>query len=94
MLRRGKHFLPGAFFDDAPGIYHGDAIRHPGDYAEIVGDEEKRELEFAAEMIEQVEDLLLHGCVERGWGSSAMSNFGEGARAMAIIARCRRPPES
>src|ERR1700741_15925 len=46
--KRCKHLLRGAFFDDAPGIHHGDAIRDFGNYAEIVGDEEKRELKFCA----------------------------------------------
>ena len=42
---------------------------------------------------QQVEDLRLHGHVQRVVGSSAISTAGSQASAMAIITRWRMPPD-
>ena len=49
MLRIGEEQLDRRFFDDAAGVHDGDAVRHFGDDAEVVGDEEQREAEPSAE---------------------------------------------
>jgi len=47
-----------AFFDDASGVHHRDALGHLGHDAEIMGDEKQAELQFAPEAIQQIQDLL------------------------------------
>ena len=42
----------------------------------------------------QIEHLRLDGHVERGGRSSAMSSFGLHDSAIAIMTRCRMPPEN
>ena len=64
--RMAQHLGDWSFFDDAAGVHHGNAIGHLRDHAEIVRDEEQRELKIAAQRGEQFEDLFLHGDVERG----------------------------
>jgi len=68
MTRLCQDFAREPFFDDAAGVHHSDALGHLRDDAEIVGDEEKTELQFAAEAVEQIQDLLLHRDVERRCG--------------------------
>ena len=58
----------GGEFDQASGIQDGDSVGYVRDDGEIVRDEEHGEREFVAEVVEQVEDLLLDGNVERGGG--------------------------
>ena len=52
--------------DDAPGVHHGDVVGATGHDAEVVGDEHHRHEAFALLGLQQVEDLRLHGDVERG----------------------------
>ena len=58
----------GAQFDQVPGVHHGDAIGNVRNNGEIVRDEEHRQSKFVAEIIEQIENLLLDGNIERGGG--------------------------
>jgi hypothetical protein len=51
MARLGQDFAHGAFFDDAAGVHHGNALGNLGDDAQVVSDEEQAELEFAAETV-------------------------------------------
>ena len=57
-----------AELDQAAGVHDRDAIGYVRDDGEIVRDEEHRQSEFMAEVVEQVEDLLLDSDVERGGG--------------------------
>jgi len=57
-----------AKLDQAAGVHDRDAIGYVRDDGEIVRDEEHRQSEFMAEVVEQVEDLLLDSDVERGGG--------------------------
>lgn len=66
MLRREQDFVGGTFFDDAAGVHHRDAVGNLGDNAEIVGDKEQAQVHFAAEAIEEFENLFLDGDVEGG----------------------------
>ena len=56
----------GPCFDDAAGVHHRDAIRRLGDDAEIVRDQQQRQIELALHLAQQLEDLRLHRHVERG----------------------------
>src|SRR5579884_768757 len=51
--------------DDAPQVHHCHAVADVAYDAEIVGDEEIRELEFLLQLFHEVEDLRLDGHVER-----------------------------
>ena len=51
---------------DPAGVHHVHPLGHPGDDAEVVGDEQHGELTFALDAGEHVEDLGLDRHVERG----------------------------
>ncbi len=55
----------GGALDHAPGIHHGDLVGHFGDHAEVVGDQDDRHAGLLLQVAQQVEDLRLHGDVER-----------------------------
>ena len=55
----------GARLDDAAGIHHRDVVGAAGDDAEIVGDQDHRHAAAGAARAQQIEDLRLHGDVER-----------------------------
>ncbi len=57
-----------AQFDQIAGVHDGDAIGNVRYNGEIMRDEEHRQSEFAAKIVEQVENLLLDGDIERGRG--------------------------
>ena len=57
--------LAGAVFDDPPGVHHRDLVRLLCDDAEIVTDENQCHARFLLETCQQLEDLGLHGDVER-----------------------------
>ena len=58
--------MVGAFSTTLPGVHHRDVVGPPGHDAEVVGDEDHRHVPLALLRLEQVEDLRLHGHVERG----------------------------
>ena len=58
----------GRLLDDLAGVHHRDLVGATGDDAEVVGDEDHRHVALALLVGEQVEDLRLHGDVERGGG--------------------------
>ncbi len=68
MSGRVENIGLGAELDQVAGVHDGDAIGDVRDDGEIVRDEKHRQSEFVAEVVEQVEDLLLDGDVERGGG--------------------------
>ena len=49
---------------EATAVHDDDLVGHVGDDAEVVGDDDDRGAELALEVLEQVEDLRLHGDVE------------------------------
>ena len=53
------------FLDNAPRVHDGDSVRRSGDDAEIVGDEQQREIERGLHLAQQVEDLRLDRHIER-----------------------------
>ena len=68
MGRRVENVGLRAELDQVAGVHDGDAIGDVRDDGEIVRDEEHRQSEFVAEIVEQIEDLLLDRDVERGSG--------------------------
>ena len=80
--------------DDAAAIHHRDAVGVVRHHAEIVGDEQQRRAGLALQLRQQVEDLRLHGDVERGGRLVGDHSRGSQASAIAIITRWRMPPEN
>ncbi len=66
VLRRGEDLLDRAVLDDLAVLHHADPVRDFAHDAEIVGDEQDRHAEPGLELLEELEDLRLHGDVERG----------------------------
>jgi hypothetical protein len=62
----GEHGARRTLFDDASGVHDCNAIGELRDHAEIVGDEDHRGAAVAAALKQQLENLRLHGNVERG----------------------------
>src|SRR5439155_24001988 len=52
-------------FDDVAEIHDEDPVRDVADHVQVVGDEDVCEPELLLEVLEQVEDLRLHGDIER-----------------------------
>ena len=65
-LRVDQDLLARAVLDRAAGVHHQHVVGHLGDHAEVVGDDDDRGVELPLEVLQQVEDLGLHGDVERG----------------------------
>ena len=55
-----------ALLDDARRVHDVDAVGVAGDHAEIVGDDDQRDVEPARQVLHQLQDLRLDGDVERG----------------------------
>ena len=68
MSGRMENVSLGAEFDQVAGVHDGDAIGDVRNDGEIVRDEEHRQSEFVAKVVEQVENLLLDGDIESGGG--------------------------
>ena len=66
VLRIGEDFGGLARFDDLALLHHRDVAGDLAHDAEIVGDEQQRHAELGLQVLEQREDLRLHGDVERG----------------------------
>ena len=66
MARAVEHVVGGALLDDARRIHHVDAVGVARDHAEIVRDDDQRDVELARQILHQLEDLRLDGDVERG----------------------------
>jgi hypothetical protein len=64
----GEDFLDGTAFDDLAGVGDGDAVGELRDDPEVVGDEEDGHAEFAAQLVEEFEDLGLDGDIQGGGG--------------------------
>ena len=66
MLRRAEESIARRDLDDLPGVHDRDAVRHAGDDAEIVGDQQDRHPALRLQRAQEVEHLRLDGDVERG----------------------------
>ena len=66
MLRRREHALDRPLLDDLALLHHADDVGELAHDAEVVGDEQHRHAEPLLQLLQQREDLRLHGDVERG----------------------------
>src|SRR5260221_9899694 len=66
MQRLTEKIADRRFLDLAAGIHDDDALRHLGDDAKIVGDEDDRGADLALELAHQIEDLGLDRYIKRG----------------------------
>jgi hypothetical protein len=68
VLRVGEDVAGGALLDDDAALHDGDTVGDLADDGEVVRDEEHGEAVRGLEAREEIEDLRLHGDVERGGG--------------------------
>ena len=61
----GEHLGGVALLDDLAALHHEDAVGEIGDDAHVVGDEEDAGVDAVAKVADELEDLGLHGHVER-----------------------------
>jgi hypothetical protein len=66
MLRLPKDRADRPFLDDAPGIHDRNAVRGLCDHAEIVSNQQQREMECRFHLAQQVENLRLDRHIESG----------------------------
>ena len=74
--RIGEQFAAFGDLDDAAEIHHADAARHVADHGEVVADEQIGQAELVLQVAHQIEDLRLHGDVERRGRLVADDEFG------------------
>ena len=65
MFRRLEDLRDGAGLDDAAVLHHGDVVGDGPHDAEIVGDEQHRHVMARLQFLQELQDLRLHGHVER-----------------------------
>ena len=68
MCWRGEQRLGRRAFDHLAGIHDRYTVGHPRNDAEIVGDQQQRQTQFALQALQQAEDLRLHRDIERRRG--------------------------
>src|ERR1022692_1339055 len=94
MMVGEEHGPPIGLLHHCSCVHHHDLVRDVRDHPEIVGDQD----DGGAELVLQgADDLRTWACTVTSSavvGSSAMSSSGLSAMAIAIIARCRMPPEN
>ena len=66
MLRSGENVGCAAMLNDDAILHYSDLFANVRGNAKVVSYEEHRQLKGGAQLVEQVEHLLLHGHVERG----------------------------
>ena len=89
-----EEFTARGGLDDPPGVHHVHLVAQPGHDPQVMGDHDHR--------CARVGDQFLSNSRTWAWmvtssavvGSSQISSLGLQARAIAISARCRIPPES
>jgi hypothetical protein len=64
--RVGQQLAGGRLLNHLTRIHHGDPVRQLGHEGQVVRDEDHREAELLTQLVEQVDDLLLNGHVQRG----------------------------
>ena len=75
--------------DHAAGIHDRHAVRDLGHHAEVVRDEQDAHVHLGLEPAQQIEDLRLHGHVQRGGGLVGDQHGRVEASASAIMTRWR-----
>ena len=80
--------------DRTAGVHHQDVVGHLGDHAQVVRDDDDRGAEL---LLQAASSSRICACTVTSSavvGSSAMISAGSLTSAIAIIARCRMPPEN
>ena len=89
MRRVVEHILDIGLLHDAAGVHHRHPVAHPGDYAEVVGDENDGRPGLLLDVLEQPQVLELDGGVQRGsWlvGDQQVGGAGDGDGAHDALA--------
>ncbi len=76
MARMLKEQFARGGLDDASSIHDVDLIAHFRDYGEIVGNKNDGGAEFLLSIADEIENLFLHGNIERGSGLVTNQQFG------------------
>ena len=82
-----EHLGDAAGLDDHAVLHHAYLIGIAADDLQVVGDQQQRHPPFRPEPRQQLQDLRLDGDVKAVVGSSAISNAGSLASAIAIMTR-------
>ena len=88
-----EQLVGAAILHRAAGVHDQYVVGDLGNDAEVVGDQHDG-VELALQIADQVEDLRLDCDVESGGRFVGDEQSGSHDRAMAIMARCRIPPEN
>jgi hypothetical protein len=83
MLRPLEDVVAGGLLDRLARVHHQHVVGDLGDHPEIMGDHDDRRAELPLQVADQVEDLGLHGDVERGGrlvGDQQLGVAGQGHR--------------
>jgi hypothetical protein len=73
--RVGEQRAPRAKLDDFAKVHDGNAVAYLANHREVVADDEESESELVLEFFEQVQDLSLHGNIERAHGLVSDDEF-------------------
>ncbi len=76
MTRLGEERLRRCLLDDAAGIHHDDLLAHFRDHAEIVGDQQDRDIEVALQLFQSSRICAWIVTSSAVVGSSAIRSFG------------------
>ncbi len=90
----GEQFGHRGVLDHFRGVHHGHVVGHFGDDAQVVRDHQDRHAHLGLQLAQQVENLGLDGHVEGGGRLVGNQQLGRQESAMAIITRCRMPPDN
>ena len=66
MTRPMENVVGVAFLDEPRRIHHDDAVGVARDHAEVMRDDDQRDIQLAGQILHQLEDLRLDGDIERG----------------------------
>ncbi|MEZ5865029.1 MAG: hypothetical protein R3D25_13545 [Geminicoccaceae bacterium] len=94
LSRRPEDRVDRAVLDHPAALHHRDPVRHLGDHAHVVRDQQHRHAIALLQRPEQPRDLAWVVTSKAVVGSSAMSTCGWQDSAIAISARWRMPPLS
>ena len=94
MTRIGEHPRRLAGLDNLSVLHHDHLVSDPPHDVEIMGDEQHRHAELGLQVLEQLSICACTVTSSAVVGSSAIRRSGRLASAIAIITRCRCPPES
>ncbi|MCY1362579.1 hypothetical protein D9M69_493030 [compost metagenome] len=68
MVRRAEHGVDRTAFDDLAAVHDHDPVTGLNDHAKIVSHQDDRHVTLVAQLAQEVDDLRLHGDVQRSGG--------------------------